>query len=136
MNDIGRIEVINEVQHINEELRKRTIVLKIVDVNGDKTYENLYEYEFFNDKADLLDKYKVGQMVEVGFRRKGRAWLNPQGIPKYFVSHNAWMIKSVGDEQPAAPTYQDSAPQPAPVQQAQEPPPMPSFQPDSEDTPF
>ena len=51
--------------------------------------------EFLQDKAIILDNYKVGQDVVIGINLRGREWTNPEGEVKYFNSIIGWKIKLV-----------------------------------------
>jgi len=104
----GTIEVIKETQVISEKFRKREFV---INTGGD--YPELIQLEMVQDKCPNLDNNQVGQVVDVSFNLKGRAWTNPQGDVKYFLTAQAWMVKVAEGAAPVAPAYQ----QPAPVQQ-------------------
>lgn len=81
-----------------------------VVVSTDETYVQDILIQFVKDKCAVLDSYKVGQKVKIGFNLRGRAWTSPQGEVKYFNTIQGWKINAV-----------EGAP---PVQQAQ---PNPSF---------
>ena len=46
------------------------------------------------DKCDILNKYKEGDNVKVGINLRGREWINPEGVAKYFNSIQGWRIES------------------------------------------
>tara|TARA_R110000765_G_scaffold420370_1_gene525331 strand:+ start:2533 stop:2772 length:240 start_codon:yes stop_codon:yes gene_type:complete len=60
--------------------------------------------ELVQDKCDLLDQYNVGDAVKVSINLRGREWINPEGVAKYFNSVQGWRIESVqleeGEELP------------------------------------
>jgi len=51
--------------------------------------------EFVQDKTDLLNSYKVGQDVKVSINLRGREWINPEGVAKYFNAIQGWRIESL-----------------------------------------
>ncbi len=119
MNISGIIEVIKETQVISETFKKREFV---INTGGD--YPELIQLEMIQDKCANLDNNQVGQLVDVSFNLKGRKWTNPQGVDKYFLTAQAWMVKVSEQSQPApAPQYQapqqgQAINQSAPVQAA------------------
>ena len=89
MQVTGRIKLINETQTFGTGgFRKRELV-----VTTDEQYPQDILLEFVQDKVEYLDKYSVGQSVEVSINLRGREWINPQGEAKYFNSIQGWAIK-------------------------------------------
>ena len=64
-----------------------------VVVTTDEQYPQHILVEFVQDKCDLLDKYKVGQSVKVSINLRGREWIDPQGVTKYFNQIQGWRIE-------------------------------------------
>ncbi len=54
--------------------------------------------EFVQDKCDLLDSFKVGDMISVEYNLKGRKWTNLKGEDVYFNTIQAWKISAVGGQ--------------------------------------
>jgi hypothetical protein len=84
----GKIKFIGSTQQVSEKFSKREIV-----VSTDEQYPQHISIEFNQDKCAILDKYSVGDDVEVGINLRGREWTNPQGETKYFNSIQGWNIK-------------------------------------------
>lgn len=84
----GKIKFIGTTQQVSEKFSKREIV-----VTTDEQFPQHISIEFNQDKCAILDKYSVGDDVEVGINLKGREWTNPQGEVKYFNSIQGWNIK-------------------------------------------
>lgn len=85
----GKLEVINETEFITgREFKKRSFVL---DVKGEKHPQYLL-IEFIQDNVSALDGYSVGDEVTVDINLRGRKWVNPDGVTKYFNSIQAWRI--------------------------------------------
>jgi single-strand DNA-binding protein len=84
----GKIKFIGSTQQVSEKFSKREIV-----VSTDEQYPQHISIEFNQDKCAILDKYNVGENVEVGINLRGREWTDPQGLIKYFNSIQGWNIK-------------------------------------------
>ncbi len=84
----GKIKFIGATQQVSEKFSKREIV-----VTTDEQFPQHISIEFNQDKCAVLDKYSVGDDVEVGINLRGREWTNPQGETKYFNSIQGWNIK-------------------------------------------
>ena len=88
MEILGKIRVINPEQQVSATFKKRELV-----VTTDEQYPQHILIEFNQEKCSILDKYKVGDSVEVGINLRGREWVNPQGETKYFNSIQGWRIQ-------------------------------------------
>lgn len=85
----GKIKFIGTTQQVSDKFSKREIV-----VTTDEQFPQHISIEFNQDKCAILDKYSVGDDVEVGINLKGREWTNPNtGEVKYFNSIQGWNIK-------------------------------------------
>jgi len=96
MEIIGKIKVIGEVETFGTDFTKRNLV-----VTTNEQYPQDLNLEFVKDKCSLLDKYKVGDEVKVGINLRGREWINPEGVAKYFNSIIGWRIDKEVIEQGA-----------------------------------
>lgn len=90
----GKIEVIN-LNVGNEKYAKSELV-----VTTEEKYPQSILIEFGGDKTDLIDPYKVGEVVEVSINIGGRKWTNAEGVDKYFNSIKGWKIKRLSTEEP------------------------------------
>ena len=119
----GKLIVINPTQQVSEKFKKREFVMETYeDVNG-QTYTNFAKMQAVQAKCDVLDKYKVGDMVTVHFNIKGNKW-EKDGKVNYISNLDMWKIEAASGS--VAPPPQQSAP----VQSA--PPPNN----DNQDLPF
>ena len=85
----GKIKLINETQTFGEKgFRKRECV-----VTTEEQYPQDIMIEFVQDKTELLDKFKVGQNVKVSINLRGREWVNPEGVSKYFNGIQGWRVE-------------------------------------------
>ncbi|TVZ56050.1 uncharacterized protein DUF3127 [Lutibacter sp. Hel_I_33_5] len=91
MEVIGKIKLIGETQTFGSNgFRKRELV-----VTTDEQYPQMIMIEFVQDKCDLLNSYGVGQDVKVSINLRGREWINPEGVAKYFNSVQGWRIENL-----------------------------------------
>ena len=91
MEIIGKIKLINETQTFGSSgFRKRELV-----VTTNEQYPQMILVEFVQDKCDLLDNYQVGQNVKIGINLRGKEWINPGGVAKYFNSIQGWFIDEI-----------------------------------------
>jgi hypothetical protein len=91
----GVIKIIGETQTIGAKgFRKRELVVTTED-----QYPQMIMIEFVQDKCDLLDPYKVGDNVKVSINLRGREWINPEGVAKYFNSIQGWRVEKLEGEQ-------------------------------------
>ena len=89
MEVIGKIKLINAEQTFGASgFRKRELV-----VTTNEQYPQMLMIEFVQDKCDLLNSYQVGQDVKVSINLRGREWINPEGVAKYFNSIQGWRIE-------------------------------------------
>lgn len=103
MEVTGKIKLINETQTFGASgFRKRELVL-----TTDEQYPQMLMIEFVQDKCDMLNNFQVGQDVKISINLRGREWINPEGVAKYFNSIQGWRIESL---QASAPMAQELPP--------------------------
>lgn len=96
MDVTGRIKLITDTQEFGSNgFRKREVV-----ITTDDQYPQHIIIEFVQDKTALLDAYQVGQDVKISFNLRGREWINPEGVAKYFNSLSGWRIEAVQSSTP------------------------------------
>jgi len=89
----GKLIVINPTQQVSEKFKKREFVMETYeDVNG-QTYTNFAKMQAVQAKCDVLDKYKVNDMVTVHFNIKGNKW-EKDGKVNYITALEAWKISA------------------------------------------
>lgn len=94
----GKIKIKGETQTFGAKgFAKRELV-----VTTDEQYPQMIMIEFVQDKCDLLDPYNVGDNVKVSINIRGREWVNPEGVAKYFNSLQGWRIEKLEDAQEEA----------------------------------
>jgi translation initiation factor IF-3 len=107
MEIIGNIKVLNETQSIgNNGFRKREVV-----ITTEEQYPQFILIEFIQDKCDLLNNYLIGQEVKIDINIRGREWMNPEGVAKYFNAIQGWRIENLNNQE----TISEELPKVAPV---------------------
>jgi len=87
--------------------RKRELVIET-----DEQYPQKIQVEFLQDKTELIEKYKIGDIVKIGINIGGREWVNPQGETKYFNSITGWRVDAMFDKSKLNETHQKATPAP------------------------
>lgn len=96
MEVTGKIKLINDEQTFGASgFRKREVV-----ITTNEQYPQMLMVEFVQDKCDLLNSYQVGQDVKIAINLRGREWINPEGVAKYFNSIQGWRIEVLQAEAP------------------------------------
>jgi hypothetical protein len=98
MEITGIIKVLNETQNIgNNSFKKREVVITV-----EEQYPQYILVEFIQDKCDLLNDYKVGKNVKIDINLRGREWISPEGVAKYFNTIQGWRIELLESQEPAS----------------------------------
>lgn len=84
----GTIKKIFDIQFFPSGFKKREIILTTND-----QYPQYLSIEFIQDKVDLLNDLEIGDLVKIFINLKGREWINPEGIVKYFNTIQGWRIE-------------------------------------------
>jgi hypothetical protein len=93
---VGSIRMLGEAKNVgNGSFLKRELVITTLE-----QYPQHVLIEFVQDKCDLLDKYKVGDNVKVSINLRGREWVDPQGVTKYFNAIQGWRIEKQESNEP------------------------------------
>jgi hypothetical protein len=101
MEVLGKIKMLGESKNVGSgSFLKRELV-----VTTDEQYPQHILVEFVQDKCDLLNNYQVGDAVKVSINLRGREWVDPQGVTKYFNAIQGWRVEKLGAAvpSPAAP---------------------------------
>lgn len=101
----GRIKKIFDEQTFGSGFRKKEIV-----ITTQEQYPQDILVEFTQDKIDLLKPLSIGEEVKISINIRGREWINPEGVAKYFNSISGWRVEKVGTETPSMNQYADLPP--------------------------
>ncbi len=86
----GELKVINDTVQISDSFKKREFV--VIDASGQ--YAQTILLQTVQDKCNLLDRFKVGDSVNVSFNLNGREWENPKTKEvRFFNSLDAWKVE-------------------------------------------
>lgn len=105
MEVTGKIKVVNDELVVSASFKKRELV-----VTTDEQYPQHILIGFVQDKCDLLNSYNVGESVKVSINLRGREWINPEGVAKYFNEIQGWRIEKLSVETHSIPSAQAFAP--------------------------
>lgn len=87
----GKIIFIGNVETVGQNsLQKRTFVL---EEHTDKEYKGWIAIDLIKDKVDMIDSFKVGDLVKVSLNFRTNYSENTQ---KYYNSITAWRIDGLG----------------------------------------
>jgi hypothetical protein len=84
----GKLHKIYPLQQISDKFAKQEFVLDIED-----KYQPYIKFQATQQYTDQLNRFEVGQEVEVSFNLQGREWEDKNGQVKYFNSLNCWKIE-------------------------------------------
>ena len=89
----------------NNGFTKREFVIKLTGEGENSAYPNHIALELIKDKCALMDKYQIGDNVNVHFNLSGRLWSGNGKPERCFNSLQAWRIEGqssgpAGDEPP------------------------------------
>lgn len=96
MEITGKLIVKSPTQDISVSFRKSEIVIET-----EEQYPQKILIEFTQDRCDLVDPYKIGEVIKVHINLRGREWINPQGESKYFNSIHGWRVERLNPAPPA-----------------------------------
>lgn len=102
MEVTGRIKKILEVQTFSSGFTKQELILLTQE-----QYPQTLSIEFLQDKVNLLSNFNEGDEVKISINLRGREWVNPEGVTKYFNSISGWRIEKLVVEQPSSSSSQN-----------------------------
>ena len=85
----GKLKLIRDAQTFGTFTKREMVV-----TTNDQYPQDLL-IEMTQDKCSLLDKYKIGDNIEVGVNLRGREWINPKGEAVYFNTIQGWKISKL-----------------------------------------
>lgn len=101
----GRIKKIFDEQSFASGFRKKELV-----ITTQEQYPQDILIEFTQDKIDLINPLTPGDEVRISINIRGREWINPEGVAKYFNSISGWRIEKLGAESPSMNQYAEAPP--------------------------
>ena len=101
----GRIKKMFDEQSFASGFRKKEIV-----ITTQEQYPQDILIEFTQDKIELLKPLSIGDEVKISINLRGREWINPEGVAKYFNSIQGWRLEKAGAENHSINQYADLPP--------------------------
>lgn len=83
----GEVVFITPTTSVSDKFKKREVTLKSQD-----DYPQYVTFQLTQDKCDLANNLKTGEVVEVQYNLRGRRWEAQDGTIKYFNSIEAWTM--------------------------------------------
>lgn len=87
----GKLHKVFDIEQKTDSFRTREFV---IELSGQ--YPQYIKFQLTQDKCEMIDPYKEGQMLKVFFDLRGRQWQD-----KFFTNLQAWRIEAAGESQPA-----------------------------------
>jgi hypothetical protein len=87
----GKLTEIMPTVQVSDNFKKRTFVIN--DMNNEYPQEILFQLN--QDRVELLDTFKIGDMVEVQYNLKGKRW-EKDGKVSFFNTLEVWKITKIG----------------------------------------
>lgn len=98
MEVTGKIKMLGDAKNVGSgSFLKRELV-----VTTEEQYPQHILVEFVQDKCDLLNNFNVGDAVKVSINLRGREWVDPQGVTKYFNAIQGWRVEKAAAEATSA----------------------------------
>ncbi|MEQ8233549.1 MAG: DUF3127 domain-containing protein [Gammaproteobacteria bacterium] len=116
MSTSGRLHAVFDTKQITERFQKREFVLEIAE---NPQYPQYVAFELTGDRVGEIERFRVGDTLEVEFSLRGREWTSRQGEVRYFNSLDVRAIRGQGTGQGRDPGGSDAGPPPD-----DEPPPF------------
>jgi hypothetical protein len=83
----GEVVFVTPTTSVSDKFKKREVVLKSQD-----EYPQYVTFQLTQDKCDLANNLKTGEVVEVQYNLRGRRWEAQDRTIKYFNSIEAWTM--------------------------------------------
>src|ERR1043165_4729287 len=103
----GKLLVKYDTQQVSEKFKKREFVIELAEEINGNIYTNYAKMQLVQNKCDILDRFKEGELVKVTFNIKGNKW-ERDGRANYITNLDAWRVEHANSA--AGPNPQGSAP--------------------------
>lgn len=110
----GKLLVKYDSQQVSEKFKKREFVLELAEEINGNIYTNFAKMQLVQNKCEIIDRFKEGDLVKVSFNIKGNKW-ERDGKVNYITNLDAWRMESAtaapagNSGQQAAPAYNNPA---------------------------
>lgn len=89
----GTIKKIFDLQTFQSGFQKKNVLIETLD-----EYPQTILVEFLQNKVTLLDSFNVGDDVKISINIRGKEWISPEGVAKYFNSITGWRIEKLTEK--------------------------------------
>lgn len=93
----GKLIEIYNTAEISATFKKREFVIERSESNAGRIFTDYIKFQTIQDKCQLLDNFKVGDVIKVSFNIKGSKW-EKEGRVNYFSNLDAWRIEKAQAE--------------------------------------
>lgn len=93
----GKVRKVMDVQTFDSGFRKRELI-----ITTEEQYPQHLSIEFIQDKVDLLNGIKEDTPVRVSINLRGREWVSPEGVTRYFNTIQGWRVEKIDSSVPTA----------------------------------
>lgn len=97
----GKLVAKFDIVQRTETFKTREFVIEKSEDIGGRVITNYVKFQSVQDKTALLDRYKLGEDINVQFNIKGTKW-NKDGKDNYITNLDAWRIESAKGNTPEA----------------------------------
>jgi len=105
----GKIVEITPTQQVSERFKKREFSLDITEEVNGQSFPNFAKLQVSQNKCEVLDGYKIGEVVKVQFNVRGSR-VEKDGKVNYYTNLDAWRIERVNAQQAQQPQAQYQQP--------------------------
>ncbi len=106
----GKLLAKFDTQQVSEKFKKREFVIELSEEINGNIYTNFAKMQLVQNKCDIIDRFKEGDIVKVAFNIKGNKW-EKDGKVNYITNLDAWRVEHAG----AASGNMQSSPAAAPA---------------------
>src|SRR3954468_1490262 len=111
----GKLLAKYDAQQVSEKFKKREFVLELAEEINGNIYTNFAKMQLVQNKCEIIDRFKEGDLVKVSFNIKGNKW-ERDGKVNYITNLDAWRMESAtnapagntNNQQQSAPVYNNN----------------------------
>ena len=89
----GKLVVKYDTQQVSEKFKKREFVVELAEEINGNVYTNYAKMQLVQNKCEIIDRFREGDMVKVSFNIKGNRW-ERDGRVNYITNLDAWRVES------------------------------------------
>lgn len=94
----GKLLLKYDSQQLTERFKKREFV---VEISSGGNYTEQVKFQLTQDKCDMLDRFNVGEEINVFFNLRGKPYTK-DGVTTYFNNLDVWRIDAVKENKDSA----------------------------------